>query len=657
MKHCMLFLLLISSASVLAYYPGHCPSGPSQCTPVTPDVKTQGFWRHVVRGTHPSGEHERLRSYLGCIRSVRTFSCVRSVCDIDDELNPNPSSNKEKQARAQFMALMLNLCSGRVAECNCVNDPDLGPTTVRDAIRFIDSILNKRHPSRSELVLAQAVADRINNGTTLTSCNAPNPTQCANDTYDTDWDYPLVVDAPGVLANDIPGDGGSLSATLATSTSYGNLTFNANGSFTYVPAPYQAVTDSFTYTVTDGRSSCTATVTINVLGGTPPQEAPVCQDDSYSTDWDTQLVIDAPGLLGNDSDPNGDALAAFIADAPAHGSVAVNQDGSFVYTPEPYWSGQVSFVYSVCDAYECSLCSVTIDIAPGTPANKAPICEGDSYTTSWSQVLNVAAPGVLINDTDENGDGLTAMLESGPSRGNLTLNADGSYSYSAPQGFVGQVSFVYRVTDGQLSSSCVATIDVTASSTGPNLPPVCQDDYYTTNWDTRLVVPAPGILGNDYDPNANNITAHLYSAPAVGTLILGQDGGFSYTPVAGQSGVVSFVYKAWDGTSFSLCTVFIDVTVGNLFPVCGPESYTVRAGTRLTVGAPGVLANDYDPEGAALTCYGTSILPEVGTLGLSQNGSFWYDAPAGYEGTVSFVYKAGDGIAKTSCTVYITVIP
>lgn len=651
MKYCMLFLLLISTASTMAY-------SPSNCTPVTPDVKTQGFWRHVSRGTHPSGEHERIPSYLSCIRSVQTFSNVRTTADVDRELNPNPASNKMKQARSQFMAVMLNLCSGRVAECNCLNDSAIGATTVGEAIRFIDAILSKANPSRDELVLAQAIADRINNGTSLTNCRPPRPTECADDSYDTDWDAPLVVGAPGVLANDVPGDGGSLTATLTSSTSYGHLTFNADGSFTYVPAPYQLVTDSFTYTVTDGISCCTATVTIRVLGGTPPQEAPVCQDDSYSTDWDTELVIDAAsGLLSNDSDPNGDALAAYIADAPAHGTVSINADGSFVYTPEPYWAGQVSFVYSVCDAYECSLCTVTIDIAAGTPPNVAPVCSADSYTTPWSQVLTVAAPGVLINDSDANGDTLTALLESGPARGSLTLNADGSFSYTAPQGFVGQVSFVYRVFDGQLSSNCVATINVTASSTAPNLPPVCQDDYYTTNWDTKLVVPAPGILGNDYDPNANTMTAHLHSAPSIGTLILGQDGGFTYQPVAGQSGVVSFVYRAWDGRVYSLCTVYIDVTVGNLPPVCGPESYTVKAGTRLTVPAPGVIANDYDPEGAPLTVFGTSIVPEVGKLGLNADGSFWYDAPAGYTGTVSFVYKVGDGIAKTSCTVYITVVP
>ncbi len=631
---------------------------PPQCTPVTPDVKTQGFWRHVSRGTHPSGEHERIPGYLSCIRSVQTFCHVRTRADVDRELNPKPASDKNKQARSQFMALMLNLCSGRVTECNCVNDPDLGATTVGEAIRFIDAILSKSAPTRSELVLAQAIADRINNCTTLTTCSVPNPTQCADDSYDTDWDYPLVITAPGVLVNDQAGSGGNLTASLTSSTTYGPLTFNADGTFTYVPAPYQTVTDSFTYTVTDGITSCTATVTIRVLGGTPPQEAPVCQDDSYNTDWDTQLVIDAAtGLLANDHDPNGDALAAYIADAPAHGTVSINADGSFVYTPEPYWAGQVSFVYSVCDAYECSLCTVTIDIAAGTPPNVAPVCSADSYSTSWSQALTVAAPGVLINDSDANGDTLIALLESGPARGSLTLNADGSFNYVAPQGFVGQVSFSYRVSDGQLSSACVATINVTASTTSQNLPPVCQDDFYTTNWDTKLTVAAPGILANDYDPNANPMTTHLHTAPAIGTLVLAQNGGFTYTPVVGQSGVVSFVYRAWDGRVYSLCTVYIDVTAGNLPPVCGPESYTVTAGTRLTVPAPGVMANDFDPEGAPLTVFGTSIVPEVGKLGLNADGSFWYDAPAGYEGTVSFVYKVDDGIAKTSCTVYITVVP
>ncbi len=139
-----------------------------QCEPVAdPDVRTQGFWKRVARKPHPSGEYKRLPSYAGCISATETFAEVDSRADIRNQLNPKPKNSKCEQAEAQFMALLLNVCSGRVAECNLVHDPDLGETTIGAVIGFIDAILSDPHPARADCVLAQAIADRINNGLTL----------------------------------------------------------------------------------------------------------------------------------------------------------------------------------------------------------------------------------------------------------------------------------------------------------------------------------------------------------------------------------------------------------------------------------------------------------------------------------------------------------
>ena len=97
------------------------------------------------------------------------------------------------------------------------------------------------------------------------------------------------------------------------------------------------------------------------------------------------------------------------------------------------------------------------------PANTPPVANGDSYSTPEDATLNVAAPGVLGNDSDAESDLLTAVLVSGPSNGSLTLNADGSFSYTPAANFSGSDSFTYLANDGQADSN-VATVSLTVVS-------------------------------------------------------------------------------------------------------------------------------------------------------------------------------------------------
>lgn len=148
---------------------GAAPEQP--CEPVEDsDVRTQGFWKRVCGGPHPSGEHENLPDYVDFVNDFAIFADVTDVDDLCERLHPDPKNDKCEKAEAQFMALLLNLASGRVAVCNCVNDPDLGETTVGDVADFIDGLLSNPGRTFEDCVLAQAIADRINNGETLVNC-------------------------------------------------------------------------------------------------------------------------------------------------------------------------------------------------------------------------------------------------------------------------------------------------------------------------------------------------------------------------------------------------------------------------------------------------------------------------------------------------------
>src|SRR5207302_1492981 len=161
----------------------------------------------------------------------------------------------------------------------------------------------------------------------------------------TNEDTPLNVAAKGVLANDTDVDGDVLSAVLVSGPSHGALTLNANGSFVYTPAANYNGSDSFTYKANDGTAdSNVATVTLTI---NPVNDAPLPGPDTFSTNEDTTLTVAAPGVLGNDTDVDGDTLSAILVTGPAHGTFALSADGSFVYMPTANYNGADSFTYKV----------------------------------------------------------------------------------------------------------------------------------------------------------------------------------------------------------------------------------------------------------------------------------------------------------------------
>src|SRR4029079_10653175 len=135
-----------------------------------------------------------------------------------------------------------------------------------------------------------------------------------------------------------------------------------------------------------------------------------------------------------------------------------------------------------------------------------PVAVDDSYSTAEDTTLNVAAPGVLANDSDVEGDVLSAVLVSSPAHGTLTLNGDGSFSYTPAANYNGPDSFTYQASDGQTNSE-TATVNVTVNSV--NDAPVANNDSYSVNEDTTLNIPASGVLGNDTDVENDVLTAIL----------------------------------------------------------------------------------------------------------------------------------------------------
>ena len=318
------------------------------------------------------------------------------------------------------------------------------------------------------------------------------------------------------------------------------------GNLKFTPTPDASGTgyDSFQFEVHDGTaySSSAYTMTVDV---TAVNDAPTATGESYTTAEDTPLTIAAPGVLTNDGDVDGDALSAALVSGPTDGTLVLNGDGSFTYTPDADFNGSDSFTYEAQDPSLAGSGAVTVTIDV-TPANDPPTAVGESYTTAEDTPLVIAAPGVLTNDGDVDGDVLSAALVSGPTDGTLVLNAAGSFAYTPDADFAGTDSFSYEAQDPSLAGSGAVT--VTIDVTPVNDAPVLMSNSLNIGQGETVVLTALDLSATDIDSNpaallftVSNVQGGQFElASSLGSPVTN----FSQAEVAG--GQVQFVH---DGSS------------------------------------------------------------------------------------------------------------
>lgn len=273
-------------------------------------------------------------------------------------------------------------------------------------------------------------------------------------------------------------------------------------------------------------------------------------------------------------------------------------------------------------------------------SNELPSTRNDEYTLTEDAALffTTAANGVLANDTDAEGDELTASLVSGPENGELGFNSDGSFVYTPQKDFFGTDTFTYTANDFRPSE--VARVDLNVEPTYD--PATAEDDLYKTFPGELLQVDATGgVLANDTNPDRSELTATLVQDVPQGQLTFNVDGSFAYDPLD-FAGTTSFSYFVNDGVTDSApATVTLRV---NRSPQATADQFQIDEDQELVIDAAnGVLSNDSDPEQDVLTARLISE-PTHGTLQLSPDGSFVYQATADYFGPDEFVYIADDGV-------------
>lgn len=266
-------------------------------------------------------------------------------------------------------------------------------------------------------------------------------------------------------------------------------------------------------------------------------DPPISNDDSYRVRANLTLSLQAPGVLGNDIDPNNDVLSALLTKGTTHGSLSLKEDGSFTYTPDPGFVGTDIFRYRAFDGQLKSKPSkVTITIYP---PNSPPIPNDDSFVLKEDTELSIDTTDLLQNDQDRDGDPLTVTLVNGPKHGTLIPKPDGSFIYTPSPDFNGQDNFRYRAKDGTHES---APADVTLNIEPVDDVPVAADDSASMEGTSTIYI---DVLLNDTGLGDKPISITIADPPTVGTAIV-IDNLIRYTAFTGVGGTDSLRYEVTD---------------------------------------------------------------------------------------------------------------
>ena len=424
---------------------------------------------------------------------------------------------------------------------------------------------------------------------------------------------------------------------------HGTATPGFGGGFDYRPAPGYVGSDSFEIVANDskayasppvvGLDSNAVTVQVEVIDNA----APVARDDAYyNVPMYQSFTVPAPGVLSNDSDPDGDAITAAGTGFTSWGNAYISSDGSIEWNPWGAWwyfyDSKITITYVARDALgPGNVATITLYSGPPT------VAAAQTLSTSRDTVLPIALSAT--------GEGtLSYAINAAPAHG--TLSGTGAdLSYTPAPGYVGADEFTFQVTS---SSGATGTAKIAIQVVRPNAAPLAPDQSASGFEDQNIA-----LALNASDPDGDALSYVITRQPAHGTLS-GTAPNLVYRGFDGFAGADAFSYRASDGLLPSReATVTLSVATVSHAPVARADAFNATEDTTLEVAAPGVTSNDSDADGDALTAR-VVTQPAHGTLQLRPDGSFSYLADADWNGTDSFTYAAFDGVLE-SAPVAVTI--
>ncbi|MFS2126780.1 Ig-like domain-containing protein [Pseudomonas sp. Pseusp97] len=442
-----------------------------------------------------------------------------------------------------------------------------------------------------------------------------------------------------IVASDVDGDQLTYSFGSMPQHSASLTIYHQTGQYIYVPAANFHGTDSFSIAISDGKGGVTySTVTITV---TPVNDAPVfTSSPTATTAEDTALVSQVQA-----TDVDGDSLTYSLKTGPAHGTLTLQADGHYTYTPDANYNGADSFTVTVDDGnggVVDQAVSITV-----TPVNDAP--------TAANQQKDVAEDTPLVGKiiaSDVDGDSLSYALQSGVSHGTLLLNTTtGDYTYTPAANYNGADSFTVRVSDGHGGFvDSVVKINVTPVN---DVPVFTSSPTASTAEDTAL---NGTLTATDVENDALTFSLKSGSTPAHGSVVVNANGSYTYTPAANYNGSDSFTVQVSDGHGgITEQVINVTVTPVNDAPVFTSQASLTTAEDTAKTGQLTATDVENDTVTFALKANGGA---SHGSVVVNANGSYTYTPVANYNGTDSFTVQANDGHGGiTDQVITINVTP
>ncbi|MBE4468974.1 tandem-95 repeat protein, partial [Vibrio parahaemolyticus] len=458
-----------------------------------------------------------------------------------------------------------------------------------------------------------------------------------DDTAITDEDTPVTID---VLPNDTDIDGDKLSIQSASVPETQGKVEIVDGKLVFTPAENFHGDAEITYTITDGAltDQATVNVTVNAVNDTPVVESSIA-DQTLAEDF-TPYTIDLNTAF-SDVD-NVDGELTFSVSGNSNIQVAI-VNGIATFTPTADWNGSETLTFTATDPSGESISqTVNFTVAPVADivADKATVVEDTSTVIK-----------VLGNDTFE-GDGKVVSLDTnnGPANGTVSVNPDGSVTYTPNDNYHGADSFTYIVTSGGVSESTTVNVDVTPVNDAP----VAKDDIATTQEDTAVTI---DVLPNDSDVDGDKLSIQSASVPEAQGKVEIVDGKLVFTPAENFHGDAEITYTVTDGALTDQATVNVTVNAVNDTPVVESNladqtlaedftTYTIDLNTAFS---------DVDNVDGELTF---SVSGNSNVLVSIENGIATISPTADWNGSETLTFTATDPSGESvSQTVDFTVAP
>ncbi|HHF2924038.1 TPA: tandem-95 repeat protein [Vibrio alginolyticus] len=445
-------------------------------------------------------------------------------------------------------------------------------------------------------------------------------------------------------ATDIDGDNLSVEGVSYTGAD-GVLTDNGDGTYSFAPNENFNGDVNFTFDVSDGTDTVTANIDVSV---TPENDPPVAGSTSYTVHEDNSITISNEQLLANSSDVEGEVAIDSVSYSGADGVFQDNGDGTYTFSPNENFNGEVSLDVVVVDedgATDSTTAGITV-----LEVNDPPIAGATSYSVNEDEVITISSEQLLANASDVEGEVAIDSVSYSGSDGIFTDNGDGTFSFAPNENFNGDVSLDVVVTDEDGATVATnASIDVLPINDAP----VSGDLAYSVDEDGSITLSQEQLLAQAGDVDGDDLTASHLTVDGNATVVANDDGSFTITPDADFNGDIDLSFDITDGDATIQATADLTVNPVNDLPTVGQPQFVTQEDTSFTFTEEQLLQNAGDIDGDNLTV--ENVASDSGALVDNGDGTYTFAPNENFDGNVNVTFDVNDGTATVPAEANIDV--